>query len=280
MNQSANPLRQYFRRPAIYLRLPSGGEFWPDGSLDMPQNGELPVFPMTAIDEITYRTPDALFSGQAVVDVIQSCIPCIMNAWHMPVVDINAILVAIRIASYGNELGMTSTCPACSEATDFSLNLNSVLDRMRRPDYAAAVAQGDLQVRFQSMDYQTQNRSNIQQFENQRMMRIIPDSDLSEEDKIQQMNQILRNITQLTITALTGSIQAIETPSGVVTDRAHIQEFLAQCDRGVFASIRDHAVSLREQTELQPVSLKCDKCEHQYEQPLNLDLASFFAPAS
>lgn len=280
MNQSANPLKQYFRRPAIYLRLPSGGEFWPDGSLDMPQNGELPVFPMTAIDEITYRTPDALFSGQAVVDVIQSCIPNIMNAWHMPVVDINAILVAIRIASYGNDLAMTSTCPECNETADFSLNLNSVLDRMRRPDYGTTVTHGELVVRFQSMDYETQNRSNIQQFENQRMMRIIPDSDITEEQKIEQMNQILKNITQLTITALANSVQSIETPQGVVTDRAHIQEFLAQCDRGIFAAIRDHAVALREQTELQPVSMTCDKCKKQYEQPLNLDLASFFAPAS
>ena len=280
MNQSANPLKQYFRRPAIYLRLPSGGDFWPAGSLDMPQNGELPVFPMTAIDEITYRTPDALFSGQAVVDVIQSCIPNIMNAWHMPVVDINAILIAIRIASYGNELGMTTTCPSCNETSDFGLNLSSVLDKLRRPDYDRTVTQGDLVVTFQSMDYETQNRSNIQQFENQRMMRIIPESDISEEEKITQMNQILKNITQLTITALSNSIREIRTPDGAVTDRAHIQEFLSQCDRGVFAAIRDHAVNLREQTELQPMHLACPKCQHEYDQPLNLDLASFFAPAS
>lgn len=60
MTQSANPLKQFFRQPAIYLRLPSNGDFWPAGSLQMTPNSELPVYPMTAIDEITYRTPDAL----------------------------------------------------------------------------------------------------------------------------------------------------------------------------------------------------------------------------
>ena len=98
MTQSANPLRQYFRQPAIYLRLPTSGDHWPEGSINIPPNGELPVLPMTAIDEITYRTPDALFNGQAVVDVIQSCVPSIKNAWAAPAPDINALLTAVRIA--------------------------------------------------------------------------------------------------------------------------------------------------------------------------------------
>ena len=55
-----NPLKQYFRQPAIYIRLPSQGKNYPEGSLNMPPTGELAVYPMTAIDEITYRTPDAL----------------------------------------------------------------------------------------------------------------------------------------------------------------------------------------------------------------------------
>ena len=64
MTQSANPLKQYFRQPAIYLRLPTGGKYWPPGSIELTHNGEFSVYPMTAIDEITYRTPDALFNGQ------------------------------------------------------------------------------------------------------------------------------------------------------------------------------------------------------------------------
>lgn len=58
-----NPLQQYFRRPAIYIKLPSDGRYYSDGILSMPENHELPVYPMTAIDEITAKTPDALFNG-------------------------------------------------------------------------------------------------------------------------------------------------------------------------------------------------------------------------
>ena len=49
---SINPLANHFRQPAIHLRLPSGGNNWPTDSLDMPETGELPVYPMTARDEL------------------------------------------------------------------------------------------------------------------------------------------------------------------------------------------------------------------------------------
>jgi hypothetical protein len=48
-----NPLRQYFRRPAVYIKLPSGGLGYAKDVLEIPESGDFPVYPMTAIDEIT-----------------------------------------------------------------------------------------------------------------------------------------------------------------------------------------------------------------------------------
>ena len=129
-----NPLKQYFRQPVIYLRLPSGGEFYPPGTIDMPVNREIPILPMTAIDEITYRTPDALFNGTAVINVIQSCCPNIKNAWVIPSMDVDSLLVAIRIASYGHNMEFDTTCPHCNNVSTQSLDLRSVLDKMRAPN--------------------------------------------------------------------------------------------------------------------------------------------------
>lgn len=277
---TSNPLRQFFRQPAIYLSLPSGGEFWPDGSLEMPQNKELPVFPMTAIDEITYRTPDALFNGQAVVNVVQSCIPAIKNAWHIPSQDFNAIMVAIRIASYGHEMELTTKCPACSTEGDFSLDLRTVLDRLHSPDYHQSVEAGPLEISFRPVDFQQQNAISTQQFEHQRMIQLIPDSDLSEADKVQRMTDIMFRIQQLTTRVLAMSIASIRTPQAIVTESEYIQEFLENCDRDIYNSIRDKAVALRQSAELEPLPIKCSDCGHQHQQVLNLDQASFFVPAS
>ena len=280
MSQSNNPLRQFFRQPSIYIKLPSNGEFWEQGALELPENQEVPVFPMTAVDEITYRTPDALFNGQAVVDVVQSCVPVIKNAWATPVTDVNSILVSIRIASYGHEMEVNTQCPNCSHQEEFVLDLRTVLDQLRSPDYKKVVRLGDLEIYFKPMTYRDQNSSNIEQFENQRMIRLIPESDLSDDEKIARMTDIMKNITFLTVKALKHSIAGIRTPASFVTEPEFIQEFLTSCDRTAFTIIRDHVIGLRTASELKPVQLKCTECEHEYEQQLSLDMASFFAPAS
>ena len=72
-----NPLQKYFRQPKIYLSLPSKGHWYPEGAIEMTENGELPVYAMTAKDELAFKTPDALLNGQSVVDVVKSCVPTV-----------------------------------------------------------------------------------------------------------------------------------------------------------------------------------------------------------
>jgi hypothetical protein len=275
-----NPLRQYFRQPAIYLQLPSGGDFWPMGALNSTANKEYPVLPMTAIDEITYRTPDALFNGSAVVNVIQSCVPNIRNAWDAPGNDINSILVAIRIASYGHEMELSTVCPSCSTDAEFGIDLRVVLDGLGMGDYRKPIVHGDLEISFRPMTYKEQNETNQKQFDQQRALQQIPGSDLPDSEKISQLNLALQKITALTVGALKWSISSIKTPGALVTDPDHIEEFLNNCDRNLFNKVRDHVVALRLVSEFKPIPLKCDHCGHEYTQTLTLDQTSFFAPAS
>ena len=143
---SENPLANYFRQPSIYISLPSKGKFYPKGTLDMPKNDELPVYPMTATDEITYKTPDALFNGSAIIKVIESCVPNIKDAWEIPISDIDLILTAIRIASYGHTLDIETTCPECKEEASYGFDLRAVIDNIKSPDYDKPLTIGDLEV--------------------------------------------------------------------------------------------------------------------------------------
>ena len=275
-----NPLSQYFRQPAIYIRLPSGGKNYPTGTLDMPANGELPVYPMTAIDEITYRTPDALFNGQATINVIQSCVPGIKDAWAIPSIDLDTILIGIRIASYGHEMEFGTTCPACQDTSERTVDLRNLLATMRAPDYMASVQQGDLEIYFRPLSYKNLNDNSQLQYEQQKLLQVIPDSEVSDEDKIAASNRAFRQLTDITIRSLTTSITTIKTPQALVTESEYIEDFLKNCDRDLFNRIRDHVLKLREQSELQPLKIKCTACNHEYEQIITLDMASFFAPAS
>jgi hypothetical protein len=280
MTQTANPLKQYFRQPAIYLRLPSQGQFWPNGTITMPPNKELSVLPMTAIDEITYRTPDALYNGSAVVNVIQSCIPDIKDAWSTPGADINSILVAIRIASYGHEMEINSTCPACKNEEEYTIDLRVVLDGLKMPDYTTPMQEGDLEIAFQPMTYRDQNDINLKQFEEQRVLQTVPQSDLPNEQKLEMLNQALQKITELTVSALKWNIASVRTPQVLVTDPVHIEEFLRNTDRKLFVKIRDLIIEKRNTSEFKPVQIKCGNCEHEYKQTVTLDQTNFFDQAS
>jgi len=275
-----NPLQKFFRQPAIYISLPSAGKYYPEGSLNMPENGELPVYPMTAMDEITYRTADALFNGSAVVNVIRSCVPNIVDPWHMPSADVDAILVGIRIATYGHELELETKCPHCEEENNFGVDLRVVMEQIRMPEYQESVVAGDIEVFFQPLSYKQQNENAIKQFEDQKILQAVPDADLPEQEKMDLINSALLKLSDMTVTAITGSISMIRAEQEIVTDPAHIKEFVQNCDRSIFGALRDKILQLKEQSTLKPITAQCSSCAQSYETPFTLDVSNFFGSGS
>jgi hypothetical protein len=274
-----NPLTQYFRQPAVYIRLPSGGKFYPPGTLQMPPNNELPVLPMTSVDEITYRTPDALFNGTATVNVIKSCVPSIRDPWVMPSTDIDAVLVGIRIASYGHEMEIGTTCPACNEADEISVDLRRVNDMISAGNYDQVLNIGDLEIYFKPITYRTVNQNNQVQLEQQQAMQLI-NSDADEKIKIDQLNKSIAVINETTLNTVAQSIAAIKTPQAMVTETEFIVDFLKNCDSKKFNQLRDYVIGLKQASEVKPLDLTCKECSHKYKQAFTLDLSSFFEDAS
>jgi hypothetical protein len=280
MTQTDNPLRKYFRQAVIHLRLPSGGKFYPPGTLDLPPNGEIPILSMTAVDEITSRTPDALFNGSAVVNVLASCVPNIKDAWTIPAVDFNALLAAVRIASYGHEMEISSTCPGCGETHSYTIDLRWALDKIQMPDYDTPCVIGDLNCFFIPMTYQQMNEVSRVQYEDQKLMQVMNSSETTEEEKMQKLGDAFKRITFLTIHSIAQSIGAIKTSSAMVTDTQQIEEFLVNAPKDVFNRIKEHAIRLREATDLPPIDVSCDGCQNEYKQEFTLDMSNFFETAS
>jgi hypothetical protein len=277
---SDNPLSQYFRQPSIYIRLPSNGEYYPPGSLQKTPNNEYPVLPMTTIDEITYRTPDALFNGNAVAQVIASCVPNIVDPWKMPSMDIDTILVAIRIATYGHEMEIGTKCPKCEHEAEYGLDLRVIMERIKAPDYSKSLLSGDLELFFKPMSYKQMNDNNLIQFEEQKIIEAMENQDTDSDTKMKQMGEVLKKITGITIKALAQNIASIKTPQANVTDPNHIIEWLANCDRSLFAKVRDHIINTKRAGELPPLTINCQQCQHEFEQVFTLDMSSFFEAAS
>ena len=275
-----NPLAGYFRQPAIYISLPSAGKWYPENTIELTENDEFPVYPMTAIDEITYRTPDALYNGQAFVDVVQSCVPHIKNAWHVPSCDVDTLLVAIRIATYGHEMDINSSCPKCESDEPRSLDLRQVMDRLDHPDYSDAIKYGELEIFLNPLNYQQLNKNNAIQFEEQKLMQLLPNSEMDEKEKISRMAEATNKITSMTIGALADSISVIVTPESKVTEPEYILEFLHNTDRTVFDAVKNKIIELKSKSEIQPLEIECSNCSHVYKQTFTLDMTNFFGAAS
>ena len=276
-----NPLSKFFRQPAIYLKLPSNGASWPANTLEMPVTGELPVLPMTAIDEITYRTPDALFNGEAVVSVIKSCIPSIKDPWQTPTVDLDAILVAIRIASYGHKIDIDSSCPGCKEEHSFELDLRGILDNLSTVDYSEPFNVNDLVFYFRPLTYKEITDNGLEQFEYQKTLQALNESEsISNEEKIARVNSMMKNLIVVTVKAMSQSIIEIRANGAVVNKKEHIEEFLENCNSTVFNKLKAHIIKMREKNEIKPISITCPACSHKYEQNFTLDMSNFFGSAS
>jgi len=271
-----NPLKQYFRRPAIHLRLPSGANFYKPHEVNYPPTGELPIFPMTAIDEITAKTPDAAFNGTAVSDIIHSCIPAIQDPWAITTVDLDSILIAIRLASLGEMMEIMSRCAKCDNESDYQINLVNVLQSLVAGDYKKPLIIDSLEIKFKPLRYDMINEIAQKQYTIQKSIRNA--SDIEDTEKSAELQaDILKEINKLTLGIVLASIEWIRTPDSVVTEPEYIAEFLQNCQRADFDAISKHGITLREPSQIKPVKLKCTECEHEYDQPYTVNPSDFFA---
>ena len=137
-----NPLSKYFRKPAIYVSLPSKGNFNPE--IEQTMIEEVGVLPMTAIDEIGMRSPDALLNGEALISLIKSCVPSIPNPRNLCNIDVEALYLAIQYATYGKDITHTHKCSKCGTKSDFNIDINFLLNKFPEIDKVEPILYEDL----------------------------------------------------------------------------------------------------------------------------------------
>jgi T4 bacteriophage base plate protein len=279
--QNPNPLSKHFRQPAVFLKLPSGGKYWAANSLNLSANGEIGIMPMTAKDEIMLRTPDALMNGQGVVSVIQSCVPAITNAWAMPTIDVDAVLIAIRIATYGETLEMDSKCPKCDHESRHGLDLNSILLRVKAPNYIETLQVDGLTFKFKPLNYIQSTKNNVAAFEEQQIMQLITNENIDPETRKAQFDVHIQKIISSNLTILSGATESITTEDGtIVTNYEHISQFYDNTNNNIIKTVQAHLKKLADQAALPATKVQCESCENEYEVNVTFDYSNFFEPLS
>lgn len=233
---------------------------------------------MTGMDEILLKTPDALLTGESTVKVIQSCCPNIVDGWDISNLDIDALLVAIRIATAGNIMPVTHTCPNCSAENNYDINVSTFLDHFATCKFDPKIVVGDLVIKVCPLSYRQVTDFNIENFILQKRLYQtfeMPD----EEEKTKLISELYQELAKLQNKIFVASIEQIEIGDKFVTEKPFIQEWLENVDKSVFTSLKDHIEANNATWKIPNSTVKCDTCETEAEIQLDLDQSSFFAGA-
>jgi hypothetical protein len=284
MNSPVNPLSAFMRQPKIYIRLPSNGEYWPEGALEIPETGEIPVYSMTAKDELMLKVPDALMNGQAIVDVIQHCIPCIKNAWLTPNLDLDVILIAIRLATYG-EMMTTPINFGNDIELEYQLDLRILMDQLMNQitwDPVVPVS-NDLTIFVRPLNYRQLSAAALKTFETQKLMQIVNDDKISEDDKLKVFKESFKKLSDATLGTISDSISRIDSSQGSTDNQVFIKEFVDNIDKEIFNIVQQHLENLKNINTIKPMTVAVtDEMREKgitgdtVEVPITFDPSTFF----
>jgi hypothetical protein len=275
-----NPLSQWYRQPKIWIQFPSKGEFYPPGALDKSENDQYPVYAMTAKDEMLFKTPDALLTGQSTVEVIKSCIPAILDPWKMPSLDVDVALIAIRVATYGDNMEISSNCHSCQAENNYEVNLSNWLGNIGTFDYDPVIDVNPLTVHIRPYTYQELTKTSLKTMEQQRIFQIINDDTISDESKLEKFGVSFVKLTELTVDVIASCISKIETPDGETSDPEQIKEFINNTSKDIFDKISERINGIKKEIEFKPLDAKCTSCDEEFSMPITIDQSNFFAVRS
>ena len=284
MTENTNPLKRYYRQPQISIQLPSKGRYYAADVVENTTTGEHAVLPMTAMDELAFRTPDSMMNGQATVDVINSCIPTIQDPWQLVNYDIDTVLIAIRIASYGETLDVTAGVPGTNESATHTVSLPQMLEQLRNIEVTDTCELKDgLKITVSPLTYKQITESQMKTFEQQRIYAQVSQSQMTAEDKTKRFTDSFKILGDLNMNLLISNIERITLPSGEsVTDRAQIKQFVENADAKLIKELENKLIDIRQQGSIKPFKAKATEEQIKagapatYEVPITFDNANFF----
>lgn len=282
--EKTNPLSQYYRQPQIYIALPSDGKFYESDVIDAKANKEYAVLPMTAVDEMSFKMPDSLMNGQSTVDVIKSCIPSIKDPWKIVNYDLDTVLIAIRIASYGETMEVTVGVPNTNEQVTHTVNLPQMLEQIKSQKISnECQLSSGLKIKVKPLTYKHITEAQLKTFEQQRIYSQVSQSELSTEEKTKRFSDSFKQLNALNSQMLIDNIAEIILPSGEsVENTNHIRDLIDNADAKFIKELENKLIDIRQQGSIKPFRVNATEEQIKngapttYEVPITFDNANFF----
>lgn len=275
MENFTSPLQKYKRQPKLFIDLPSKGAWYSPQVAEKFE--ELEVYSMSASDEIAVKTPDALITGNAVVNIIQNCIPEIKNAWGVVAQDFEYLLAAIRIASYGDNMNVSHKCSKCGNEDNFGLPLQTLLDHLSTvsPSYDVHIEGFTIRMRPLTYKETIENQLYTMKVRRELSQTIKSIDDNDERDKI--LNGIYERINKQTEKIICEAILEISTPDGETENNpVFVKDFILNNEGKYFSAVQKQYAENNKQLAVPKTDVSCSECENKDSIAPILDYSSFF----
>lgn len=273
---STSILDKHKRQPKIFVDVPSEFRYC-SAEAYSGSSKEVPVYSMTGANEIMMRNPEALLNGNAVKHLIETCIPSINDAGLLSIIDIEFLLIAIRIASYGDTYKKTTICPHCGETNSHDLALGPYIDSYNSKKFTDKVTIEGLTFQVRPHSYDTQTEIQQLLFQAQRAIaQLQTDTSLPEEQRKEIEKKINSTLEDINKQNIVDQVYSIEDEDGAETDRTAIKEFILNQDRMFYRKLREVAIENTKVWDLPELDLNCGGCNEKYTEIFTMDDASFF----
>ena len=276
----SNPLISAYRKPALYINLPSGGKYY-NPPVKLSVDKELAIYAMTARDELITKTPDALFNGEATVSVIESCAPDIPNPRQIPINDLLVIMLAIRQASYGNEMDITAVCPSCKHDNLVAISVQNVINTATNIELVSPTLtlENDFVIKLSPYNLEDRTNMQIQQIKQMKMIEGLQNQNLDDKDRQTLFGKTFVEMAELTVDLVTNCVDSVQAPGSdneAITDKDLIREWLANITSNDYEKIKNKIDQLSDNGIKNTFNVSCEGCGHKWSTDVELDMANFF----
>jgi len=278
-------LQSLCRVVKTYATLPSRGIFYDAETIDLVDTtGEVGIRSMTGPDELMFKNPDALLNGEAMRNALTSCVDGLKNPDKLLVNDVDALMVAIRIATYGDQMDISMDCPECKNKNTFGLDLPTVQATMGivEDSYEVDLSSGTV-VYVRPYLYKDHLKLTLATFDQIKLIKTMEAPTITDDQKLKIFDKTFKELIKSNIDMLSNAIVKVvneEQDIEVIHDKDTHQDvlgFISNIDKADSEIITKKVKEVNEIGVLREINVCCEFCKHEWVSPISFDPVVFLS---
>jgi hypothetical protein len=278
--------------PSVEITLPTMAYFYPKDEVLRPDANpsQILVGPLSVLEESSLNDPMMMVSGRAITQLLKRIVPMVDNPQQLCELDVQAILIACRIASYGSELKLKHICPHCEFNNSMIIDLSEHIQRFSEYTFSE-LEQFDIvlptveqSVRLKPISYEDainitmsaiKTGIGADDFDN------LEEKELLTTKYIEMYKEQFERALDSNVDALASTIYYATTKSGkIVNDRDLIKTWLTTLPLTDIRAITDRVKTLNEAiSERSRLEYECQQCHKETTLMVELNPEKLFTPA-